>query len=74
MITKIIKRSDIISLPGLAPARIGLAEQDKKYITFAIKVKDGVEEPIPSSIMPAPNMMVAQKQYTNRIRALEGNL
>lgn len=70
---RIIKKSDTISLPGLAPARVGLAQTSRGYVTFVIKQENGLEVPIESSIMPAANMMVAQKQYTSRIRALEGS-
>lgn len=70
---RIIKKSDTINLPGLAPARVGLAQTSHGYVTFVIKEENGEEVPVPSSIMPAMNMMIAQKQYVSRIRTLEGS-
>ena len=72
MTMRIIKESDIIRLPGLYPTRVGIAERNGKYLTFTTKVKGDREEPIESSILPAPNLFVAQKQYCSRIRTLEG--
>ena len=72
MTMKIIKESDIIKLPGLTPARVGIAQHNGKYLTFTAKVVGDRQEPIPSSIMPASTIQVAQKQYAARIRALEG--
>jgi hypothetical protein len=72
MAIKIIKESDIIRLPGLLPARVGIAKRGKEYLTFTARVRGDTEEPIESSMQPAPNMTVAQKQYTARIRILEG--
>lgn len=72
MTMRIIKESDIIQLPGLLPSRVGIAERDGKYLTFVSRVKGDVEEPVASSILPAPNIWTAQRQYCSRIRTLEG--
>lgn len=72
MAIKIIKESDIIRLPGLLPARVGIAKRGNEYLTFTARVRGNREEPIESSIVPAPNFTAAQQQYTARIRILEG--
>jgi hypothetical protein len=72
MTIRIIKESDIIRLPGLLPTRVGIAEHNGKYLTFTTRIKGDRQEPIESSILPAPNLFVAQRQYCSRIRNLEG--
>lgn len=72
MTMRIIKESDVIKLPGLLPTRVGIAKKDGKYLTFTARVRGETEAPIESSIQEAPSMAVAQRQYTSRIRTLEG--
>ena len=72
MTVKILRKSDRIDLPGLYPSRIVLAQQNRQLITFIARVEGEQEIPVESSIRPAPSRAVADRQFTARIRALEG--
>lgn len=72
MTVKILRKSDRIDLPGLYPSRIVLAQQNRQLITFIARVEGEQEIPVESSIRPAPTIAVANRQFTARVRALEG--